>query len=579
MALDGLFLHKLLTELNPALERAKINRVHQPDKNTVTLKLNQPGLGNFSLILSAHPQNARINITNLSKDNPQTPPLFAMVLRKHIEGGRILSVTQQGLDRVVEITIEGRNEIGETAVKKIFLEIMGKHSNIILTEENLEIIGAIKQYGANVSGYREVLPHFTYIAPPPQNKINPFLISEEELSQALLNADMDLELDKALCTAIEGLSPQTGKEVMFRCQLENSRVADLGAYECRKVYESLNDLIAQNPKGSIVILKGKTKDFYFSPLTYYQGEYKAMDSLSETLEFYFDRREQEAIFTSQKTAYSKTLAQARDKLKRKIAKQEKEMGDAVSGDKYRLYAELITAYLYQIPAHEDKVELPNFYDEEKPITIRLLPELSPSDNAARYFRRYNKAKTARDAIKTHLKENKAELEYLENLCYSMDSAANHKDLEVVREEAISTGYLKDKTKAKGKKKKVADALPPYKCEYMGHTISIGRNNKQNDKLTLKLSDKDDIWLHTKDIPGSHVIISRNNGKDIPDEVIAKAAAYAAFHSKAKNADKVPVDYTAVKQVKKPNGAKPGMVIYFEQNTLYVKPEIPNYKED
>lgn len=579
MPLDGLYLNKLLTELEPSLARAKINKVHQPDKNTITLKLNQSGLGNFNLVLSAHPQNARLNISTTVKDNPQSPPPFAMVLRKHIEGGKILQISQKGLDRIAELTIEGRNEIGEIALKRLYVEIMGKHSNIILTTEDQIIIGAIKQYGSNVSSYRQVLPHLSYMAPPPQEKANPFLITEDELGEILLNLDMDTKVAQGLTTVIQGISPQAAQEIVFSCQMADMTVAELGAYECHRLYESLQNLLFSEPRGTLVMQDHKTKDFYFLPLTYRKGEYVSCDNLSQTLDLYFDKREAEAVFSSQKTAYCKTLEQARVKLSRKISKQEKELRDAISGDKYRLYAELLTAYLYQIPQHADSVTLNNFYEAEKPVTIKLRPELSPQDNAARYFRRYNKAKIAKDAIAKQLETNREELTYLENLCYTMESVNNVKDLEVVREEAINSGYLKNKNKTKGKKQKIADALPPHQFTYLDHTILIGRNNKQNDKLTLKIAAKDDIWLHTKDIPGSHVIIKRNEGRDIPPEVIIRAAAAAAYHSKAQGADKVPVDYTAVKQVRKPNGARPGMVIYFEQTTVYVKPEKPDYKEE
>ena len=572
MPLDGLFLNKLLTELSPILTRAKINKVYQPDKHTITLKINQYPGGNHSLVLSAHPINARINLTATAKDNPTTPPPFVMVLRKHIEGGRILSIQQKGLDRVAELTIEGRNEIGETAIKKLFLEIMGKHSNIILTEENMEIIGAIKQYGSNISRYREVLPHYGYIPPPAQDKINPLLITEEELQERILNHSINLTLVKALTKEVEGISPQTALEIAYRCMLEQAEVASMGAYEFQKVYETLKKLAETEAQGTISLINNKAKDFYYLPLSHYEGETLKYDSLSQTLEAYFDKREREAVFTSRKDAYLKTLYQALEKLKRKIKKQEQELADALSGEKYKLYAQLLTAYLYQIPNHADKITLPNFYDDEKPITISLKPELSPSDNAARYFRRYNKTKTARDAIQCHLSENRAELTYLENLCYSLETADNSKDLEIVREEAISAGYLKDRNNPKGKRRKIADALPPREIVYQDYKILIGRNNKQNDKLTLKIADKDDIWLHTKDIPGSHVIIKCHGGKEIPPEVITKGAALAGYFSKAKEADKVPVDFTKVKHVKKPNGAKPGMVIYFEQTTIYVKPE-------
>ncbi|MEG1478789.1 MAG: NFACT family protein, partial [Clostridiales bacterium] len=254
MPLDGLFFNKLLTELALDLENAKINRIHQPDKNTVTMKLNQATRGNFTLVFSTHPQNARINITTATKENPKSPPLFAMVLRKHLEGGKIINLEQQGLDRVAIITIEGRNEIGEVEKKKLILEIMGKHSNLILTTEDFEIIGAVKQYNSNVSRYRQVLPHITYVAPPPQNKLNPFLITEDEFSHALLELDIALPIQKGVFQIIEGISPQTAEEIIFNCNLESSAIEEMGAYDLHKVFEEIKKTTEQ-PRCGTVILK------------------------------------------------------------------------------------------------------------------------------------------------------------------------------------------------------------------------------------------------------------------------------------------------------------------------------------
>ncbi|MEG2405775.1 MAG: NFACT RNA binding domain-containing protein [Clostridiales bacterium] len=576
MPLDGLFFNKLLTELALDLENAKINRIHQPDKNTVTMKLNQATRGNFTLVFSTHPQNARINITTATKENPKSPPLFAMVLRKHLEGGKIINLEQQGLDRVAIITIEGRNEIGEVEKKKLILEIMGKHSNLILTTEDFEIIGAVKQYNSNVSRYRQVLPHITYVAPPPQNKLNPFLITEDEFSHALLELDIALPIQKGVFQIIEGISPQTAEEIIFNCNLESSAIEEMGAYDLHKVFEEIKKTTEQPRCGTVILNNNIAKDFYFFPMNHYAMESYSFDTLSETLDMFYEKKEVDAAFASRKFAISKIVEQAKTKLAKKIQKQKKELATATDGDKYKLYGELISAYLYQVPDHGKEVVLPNFYDNEKELTIKLWQELTPSENAAKYFRRYNKAKTANNAIVEHLKINTEELAYLENLCYSIENTENDGELALVREEAVAAGYLKDKQKTKKLKK--TPTLPPYEVEFNDYTIFIGRNNKQNDKLTLKIANKDDIWFHTKDIPGSHVIIRKQDNKTIPDEVIAKAAQYAAYHSKAKNSDKVPVDYTEVKQVKKPNGAKPGMVIYFEQTTLFVSPEKPIYKE-
>ena len=575
MALDGLFLNRLLTELDGNLCGAKINRIHQPDKNTITIKLNQFQKGNFTLLISCHPQNARIQITEEILTNPQKPPLFAMVLRKHLEGGKILSLEQQGLDRVAILHIEGRNEIGEFERKKLILEIMGKHSNLILTNEKEEIIGAIKQYGSNLSRYREVLPHATYKAPPPQNKLNPFLMTEEEYAEQLFQQELSLPMERAIFQTIEGISPQTAAEILNRCGLTGTLLDQAGSFELQKTFAAIKKLTECEIAPSIAIKNGKTKDFYFLPILHLSDEQIACDNLSTLLDLYFGRKERENAFESRRRNLEKQIESFRDRLAKKIEKQERELSHAIDGENYRRYGEILSAYIYQVPEHSAEVMLPDFYQQDTEIAIPLKPELSPAENAARYFRLYNKAKTARDAIKVHLSNNREELEYVESLCYAAANCSSDNDLQELKREMAVAGYLKESRMTKKEKGDVP--LPPMETEYDGYTILIGRNNKQNDKLTLKTAAKDDLWFHTKDIPGSHVIIKKKQGQTIPDEVIAKAAQYAAYYSKAKEADKVPVDYTEVKQVKKPSGARPGMVIYFEQTTLFVRPEAPVIK--
>lgn len=573
MAFDGLFLNRLLTETAEDLIHAKINRIHQPDRLTITLKLKSPTKGSCTLLLTAHPQNARLHLTGESYDNPRTPPLFAMVLRKHIEGGRIIGIAQNDLDRTADITIEARNELGDIKEKHLIIEIMGKHSNIILCDDQHTILAAVKQYGSNVSRYRQVLPHEPYILPPPSGKANPLLLTEEDLGELLFNGSLAAPLPKALLKAVEGISPQTAAEVTYRAGLrEDFPVEEMGAYELQRIYEELQGLLREPTAPAVITAEGVLRDFYYSPSEHIQGTITLYDDLHQLLDAYFGTKEKEGAFASRKANLLQFIAHHRDKTAKKVAKQQEELENAIDGEKYRLYGEILSANLWQVKNNLSEVTLENFYEDNAPITIPLKPELSAADNASVYFKRYNKAKAARNAILEHLEKNREDLAYLESLCYQCETALNDDDLAATRSELTHSGYLKEKNKGKTRKEKFDAPLPPIEKEYLGYTILIGRNNKQNDRLTLKTAQKDDLWFHTKDIPGSHVILRRKNNEDFPEEVILRAAQYAAYHSKAQNSPKVPVDYTEVKQVKKPNGAKPGMVIYFEQTTLLVPPK-------
>jgi predicted ribosome quality control (RQC) complex YloA/Tae2 family protein len=499
-----------------------------------------------------------------------------MVLRKHIEGGRITGISQMGLDRVIDITIEAKNEIGDVTEKHLMMEIMGKHSNIILCDKEGVILAAVKQYGSAVSRYRQVLPHEPYLLPPPSHKINPFLMTEEECNDALLSRDLSLPLGKAILQTIEGISPQTAAEIVYRCGLSATFPLDeVGAYELHRIFTQIQQLLSEETEPAIAYHEQKTIDFYYVPPLHYESSIRSVEDLSMLLDDYFGTKERENTFQTRKSSLKKIISQHRDKIVGKVEKQKDELAHAVDGEKYRLYGELLSANLYRVDNYVDAVVLENFYDNNAEIRIPLRKERTAADNAGRYFKRYNKAKTARNAIKEHLAKNEEELAYLESLYFQCENAQNNDDLAETRSELIHSGYLKEKKQGKAEKHNAPQ--PPIETEYMGYTILIGRNNKQNDRLTLKTAQKDDLWFHTKNIPGSHVIIRKKDGEEIPEEVIARAAAYAAYHSKAKDSPKVPVDYTKVKQVKKPNGARPGMVIYFEQTTIMAEPRSPEIK--
>ncbi len=570
MALDGLFYHKLLTELEPVLIGAKINKIHQPQATGITMKINSPQRGNCNLFLSAHPQNARLHLTEYPRENPQSPPLFCMVLRKHLENGRIISICQHGLDRVAEIEIEARNEIGDWERKTLIIEIMGKHSNLILLDQNKTILAGIKQYGSNVSRYRQVLPHTTYIAPQEQGKKNPFLLTEEELTSSLLENDITLSIDKALQKQVEGLSPLTAREIVKRSDLDGA-VESMGVYDFHRLFSSLADFSAAESQPTITISDEGLEEFYFLPLESFGENTLTFPSLSLLLDAYFKRKETANAFISRKRELLKNLQIKRDKLANKVQKQAEELEDAENGDRYRVFGELLSAYLFQVPNGEKEVVLENFYDNNAPLTIPLDPALSPQANAQRYFRLYNKKKTARDAIIQHLNTNREELTYLESLIAHGEMTEGAEELEILKEECQEAGYVKEK---KRKNKEKPGQLPPYRFTYQEYEISVGRNNKSNDRLTLKTAAKDDIWLHVKDMPGSHVIVHKKGKETVPDNVLQRAAQIAAWFSKGRQSANVPVDFTEVNQVKKPTGAKPGMVIYFNQTTLYVDPVKP-----
>ena len=560
MSFDGLFTKAMCEELSDALSGGRINKIHQPYPNEIILIVRANGK-NRKLLLSAHPSYSRAQLTEESYENPQEPPMFCMLLRKHLEGAIIENITQHELDRMIIFDIKGRDELGDLSYKKLIVEIMGRHSNIILVnKENDVILDSIKHVSYAVNSHRAILPGQTYKFPPAQQKINPLSASDEDLLKVLdFNAG---SLDKQLVAAFAGISPLLANEILYECKLPTQA----------NVINAFHKIMApfQGRQYTPAIMLKQTKEiFYCIPLSHTDKKLKSFSSLSEMLDrFYFGKAARDRI-KQQGQDLERFIINEKSKNEKKIKKLQATLTESEKGEQYKLYGELLTANIYQLQQGMKEIEVINYYDESGAmITIPLDSQKSPSQNAQKYFTKYQKAKNAIEYVTEQIQLANEEVNYFEGLLQQLDSA-DPRDIEEMREELQEGGYLKQRHKKGFKKPKDKKPILDEYISTDGDTIFVGKNNKQNEFLTNKFSRRDDIWLHTKDIPGSHVVI-RNSAPS--ENTIHEAALLAAFYSKAKNSSGVPVDYTAIRYVKKPNGAKPGFVIYDHQTTLYVTPD-------
>jgi predicted ribosome quality control (RQC) complex YloA/Tae2 family protein len=559
MSFDGIFTYIMTQELKETIESGRITKIHQPFKHELVLQIRSRGQ-NYKLLLSAHPTYARVHLTNEAYDNPVEPPMFCMLLRKHLEGSIIETVRQVDLDRIIIIEAKGRNEIGDLSVKQLIIEIMGRHSNIILVDKKTNtIIDSIKHLPPSVNRHRTVLPGYEYIAPPSHGKINPLLVNEETILKKLdFNSG---KLAEQLVQHFSGISPLFAKEAVFRAGIANRATLP----------KSFMAMVEDVKQGRIMpqIYYHDTKEtFYVLPLTHLQGETKTFSTLSEMLDrFYFGKAERDRV-KQQANDLERFIVNEKTKNEKKLKKLEQTLKDAEKAEQYRLYGELLTANLYAVKRGDKQVEVINYYDENgSTVTIPLDPQKSPSENAQSYFQKYQKAKNSLHIVQEQIERTRQEVDYFERLLQQMESASP-KDVEEIREELIEEGYLRARQSKQAKKQKQGKIELERYVSSDGTEILVGKNNKQNDYLTNKLAHKDEIWLHTKDIPGSHVVIrSKNPSK----QTILEAANLAAYFSKAKHSSSVPVDYTQIRYVKKPSGAKPGYVIYENQQTVYVTP--------
>lgn len=572
MAFDGITVSAIKAEIEDKILGGRIDKVYQPEKDEIILGIRSMGQA-YKLLLTSNASNPKFHFTQTNPSNPMTPPLFCMVMRKHLQSGKIIKIEQPDFDRILNIYVESLNELGDYSVKKLVLEIMGRHSNIILTDENNTILDCIKHIGHDTSSVREVLPGREYTLPPSQGKINTLELDNNNFNEVLEN-NPSFEIQSVIYKNYTGISPITASEICYRANVNGSTpVEALTDIQKEIVFNKFAGLVEDIKANrfypeSITNEKGKTIDFSPIEMTQFNGlEIKKYTSISELIESFYANRDF-AYRIGQKTQdLRKLITQNIERCIRKKDIQMQTLRSIKNRDELRLKGELLTANIYSIKKGMTTVELPNYYSENQElVAIELDSNKTPSENAQKYYKAYNKAKRTFEALKDQIKSNDEELAYLESVLTSVNNCTDEQDVKEIRRELREEGYVKKVKNQKDKSKK--HSVPLHFISQDGFDIYVGKNNIQNDELTLKFARPRDIWIHTKNIPGSHVIIVAN-GQTIPDTTLNEGAMLSAFYSKAKNSSKVPVDYTEKKNVKKPNGSKPGFVIYETNKTAYI----------
>ena len=555
MAYDGLFTKKMVADLQ-FLIGGRIHKINQPENDTIIMVIRQQRK-NHQLLLSIHPSFSRMHITEKKYDNPFDPPMFARVFRKHLEGGFVQAIRQIGNDRRVEIDIESKDEIGDTIYRTVILEIMGKHSNLILVDENRKIIEGFKHLTPNTNQYRTVMPGFEYEAPPSQNKLNPYEISGQE---ALKYIDFNSgKISKQLLNSFEGFSPLITNEIVSRRQFMTQDTLP----------EAYDEVMAETQLSPTPVFHknhetGK-EDFYFMKLNQFYDDVVEYDSLNDLLDRYYDARGERERVKQRANDLVRFVQQQLQKQQNKLSKLIDEYESAKDKETQQLYGELITANIYRIKQGDESVTALNYYTGEE-VTIPLNPTKSPSVNAQYYYKQYNRLKTREHELDHQIQLTKENIDYFSNIEQQLEHITVD-DIDDIRDELADQGFMKQRKNTK-KKKNAQIQLQTYRSSD-GDTILVGKNNKQNDYLTNKKAQKSHIWFHTKDIPGSHVVILNDSPSD---ETIKEAAMLAGYFSKAGNSGQIPVDYTEIRNVHKPSGAKPGFVTYDNQKTLYATPD-------
>lgn len=553
MSFDGLFTHMMIDELNEQLHNGRINKIQQPYEQELILVIRSQGK-NHKLLLSAHPSYARIQITALPFVNPVQPPNFCMMLRKYLDGAILTQISQVENDRIIHFDFTTRNELGDTLDLQLIVELMGRHSNIILTDQNTnKILDCIKHVGMSQNSYRTLLPGADYIMPPQQEEQrNPWTISDELLFEVLNKAD---ELTpRYLQQHFQGIGRDSAEDLCYRLTTATHKVPAW--------HEWFNQL--RHPEPTLITDEQKQ---WFVPMDYtvLSGQRQSFTSGSALLDAYYEDRAEKDRVRQQMGALMHRLVQEKKKNEAKIPKLERSLTDADHAEKWRQYGELLTTFLYQVPRGAKEVTLPNYYENDAPVTIPLDPAYSPNKNAQKYFQKYQKLKKGVHIVEKQLAQTKQEVQYLDSVINQLE-IATPMDLELIREELTAQGYIKEKRK---ERKKVTKSQPARYQASDGTMILVGRNNLQNDQLTLKTANKNHYWLHAKNIPGSHVIVESDHPSE---QTLDEAAILAAYFSKYQHSANVPVDYIQVKHIRKPNGAKPGFVVYEGQKTRYATPD-------
>lgn len=557
MAFDGFFTHAVVHELDQTLATGRVAKVNQPYPAELIMTI-RAHRHNYSLLLSANPTYPRMQITQIAYQNPAVPSNFAMTMRKYLEGAILESIEQVDNDRIIKMNFKTRDELGDQQRLVLVIEIMARHSNVsLVNEKNHKIIDTIKHVGSDQNRVRLLLPGATFVMPPKQDKVNPYL--PNQIYTDLVRKDLDEnELAKQLQARYQGLGRQSAQELARELQVSSDLPTTYHTF--LKQFENPDPVIYDDNNG-------KRQFAAFLPSNIKEEQLTHYDTLSVMLDAFYAQKAERDRSKELAGQVLKVLHNELKKDRRKVKKLKQQLEDAAKADYYRIRGEILTTYLGKLTAGMTEITLPNFYDDNKPLKIKLDPELSPSRNAQKYFTKYDKLKTSVDYVKEQLKLANDEINYLANIESQID-LASPADIQEIRLELQQQGYIKQKRQKSKKRRKVRVSKPEEFHTSNGTTVLVGKNNLQNDRLSFKIANKNDIWLHVKDIPGSHVII---RDSDPDEQTLLEAAQLAAYFSKGRNSDNVPVDYLPAKRLHKPNGAKPGFVTFTGQKTLYVTP--------
>lgn len=566
MPLDAVCLQAVVAELAPQITGSRIEKIQQPARDQVVLLLR----GNRRLLLSAGGGQPRLHLTELLRDNPAQPPMFCMLLRKYLSGGIIESIQQAPLERVVTLTVSAADELGERSQFSLILEAVARRANLILADKDGHIIDCLRRIDFEMNPDRQVLPGLFYHLPTPPDKVSPFTVTEEEFAALAAAAGEGAPADQWLVRTVNGLSPLVARELTFRaCGSTDAPVTGHTA-ALWSAFAAWRDSVNEKHFTPAMLKRsGVPMDFTYLHVGQYGGaaEEETYTSFSRLLDDFYEKREQAERVKQKGQDLVKTASNGAARLRRKIAAQEQELAESKNRDKWRVYGELITANLYRMERGMSRLTAQNYYDPDcADVDIPLDVRLSPQENAAKYFKKYTKAKTAEKYITAQLEKARVELTYLESVLQELTLAESEQDFNDIRAELTDGGYLR----AKGRKQPQRPSKPREFRSTAGLRILVGRNNRQNDRLTAKDAEKWDIWLHTQRIHGSHVILCTGGAQ--PDEQsLLEAASLAAYFSQAQNSTKVPVDFTQVKYVKKPAGSPPGFVNYTNYKTILADP--------
>ncbi|MBO5462182.1 MAG: NFACT family protein [Clostridia bacterium] len=575
MALDGMYLNFLVSEVNTLLAGSKVDKIHQPSKNELVFIMRTKG-GMHKLYFSADANSPRFAVVEKTPENPQNPPMLCMLFRKRLVGATLLSVEQYGLDRIAFFNFDATNEIGDRVKLTLAVEIMAQHSNIILFDGENRIVDALRRVDSEKSSYRLVLPGAQYKLPPAQEKVDLRNAEPSEVCEAVLKLE-NSRISSAILKTLQGVSPLLSRELSFRICGDDKGVGELNSDEKMNMLCELSALktmlLSGNTQPTMVLDESeKPMEFSFIPITQYGSSYRSItkENVFSLLEGFYSERDRLLRTRSKGAELFKLLENSIERISRKLNNQQEDLNRCADREAIRINAELVTAAQYRLEKGASVYEVENYYDNNNIVKVSVDPALSPSQNAQKLYKEYRKACTAENMLIKLIEEGKQDLEYLESVRDLLERSTLEREFGEIKDELISQGFIKPKKSNKKQMKK--QALPPLEFKTtQGLTVLVGRNNIQNDKLTFKTGRKGDIWLHAQKCPGSHVLLVADGG-EVPDDAIVEAAEIAAYYSSAKDSTVVTVDYTDVKNIKKPNGAKPGFVVYYTYYSVNVKPK-------